>query len=247
MKLKKIVAALSEVTGIPADVVATLYEQKTDGKFHLTIEDDDAEPLRRAKDHEVGLRQIAERDLATRTTELETANATIAQLNTDAGKDKQTLRESLQAEYADKEKKLVEKHAKEKEALEGTVKKVYVNDVAHRIATELTDVPDLLLPLLERRLQVEIVDGQPVTRVLAADGKPSTMTPDELKAEYFQDKKFERIIRGNNASGGGASGGNGGSGAPKALKDMSEGERTKMAKDDPAGFQRLVDAAKQPA
>lgn len=227
-----------------SDELKALYEQKADGKFHLKLEDDDAEPLRRAKEHEVGLRQIAERDLATARQELDTAKATITQLQTDAGKDKNQLREQLQQEYADKERKLIEKHTKETEALTATVKKVYVDDVAFKIANDITDVPDLLLPLIEKRLQVEIIDGKPVTRVLKENGEASTMTPDELKQEYSQNKKFERIIRGSNASGGGAPGGHGGGGASKKLKDMGDAERAEWHARDPVGFQRAVDAEK---
>lgn len=220
------------------------YKASDDGKYRLQLEDDDAEPLRRAKDHEVGLRQIAERDLATARTALETATATIETLKADAGKDKNQLRDQLKAEYDEKERKLKEDHAKETEALTATVKKVYVDDVAFKIANDITDVPDLLLPLIEKRLQVEIIDGKPVTRVLKENGEASTMTPDELKQEYSQNKKFERIIKGSNASGGGASGGHGGGGAPKKLKDMGDAERTEWAKRDPEGFQRAVDAEK---
>lgn len=236
MKLKKIIDKLDGLD----ESIATLYEHKADGKYHLDIEDDDAGPLLRAKEHEVGLRQIAERDLASRTQELEVANTLIEALKLDAGKDKSVLREQLKAEYEEKERKLNEKHNSEKIALEKTVKKVFVEDVALRIANDLTDVPDLLIPLLEKRLVVELVDGEPVTRVLTADGKASTITPDDLKTEYAQNKKFERIIRGSNSSGGGAPGGNGGSGAPKALSDMTEKERTDMAKLEPDRFSRLV-------
>lgn len=227
-----------------SDELKALYEQKADGKFHLNLEDDDAEPLRRAKEHEVGLRQIAERDLATARQELDTAKAAITQLQNDAGKDKSQLREQLQQEYEERERKLKEAHSKETEALTATVKKVYVDDVAFKIANDITDVPDLLLPLIEKRLQVEIIDGKPVTRVLKENGEASTMTPDELKQEYSQNKKFERIIRGSNASGGGASGGIGGSGAPKKLKDMNDVERKAYYERDPAGFQRESDALK---
>lgn len=225
--------------------ISKLYKKQADGKFHLQLEDDDAEPLRRAKEHEVGLRQIAERDLATRTGELETANNTIKQLQKDAGTDKNQLREQLESEYAAKEKKLKDAHAKEKEVLETTVKTVFVDNVATRIATELSDIPDLLIPLLKDRLKMEIVDGKPVTRVMTEDGKESSMSPDDLAAEYRQNKKFERIIKASKSSGGGASGGSGGGGASKKLKDMNDAERAEWHKRDPEGFQRAVDADKQ--
>lgn len=240
MKLKKILTSLDGLN----EAIAGLYTKKEDGKFHLELEDDDAAELRRAKEHEVGLRKIAENERDAAKTELETANATITQLKNDAGKDKNQLREELQAEHNKTVEKLKADHAKEKGALEASVRKVFVHDVASRIAAEITDIPDLILPLLEQRLQVEIVDGEPLTRVLAADGKASAMTPDNLRDEYLQNPKYARIMRANGSSGGGASGGHGGSGAPKKLSEMGDAERTEWATRDPEGFQRAVDAAK---
>lgn len=226
------------------ETISKLYKQQADGKFHLQLEDDDAEPLRRAKEHEVGLRQIAERDLATRTTELETANTTIKQLQADAGKDKNVLREQLETEYKTKEDKLVKAHEKEKGVLEETVKTVFVDNVAQRIAADLSDIPDLLIPLIKNRLKMEIVDGKPVTRVMTEDGKESSMSPDDLAAEYRQNKKFERIIRASKSSGGGASGGSGGGGASKKLADMGDAERREWAERDPVGFAAAAEAEK---
>lgn len=240
MKLKKILDSLDGL----AEAIAALYTKKADGKFHLELEDDDAEPLRRAKEHEAGLRKIAEQERDTAIAERDAAKTEVAKLKEDAGKDKNQLREELTADHNRVVAKLKDDHAKETDTLKASIKKIYVHDVASGIANEITEVPDLIMPLLEQRLQVEIVNGEPVTRVLSADGKASTMTPDELKDEYLQNPKYARIMRANGSSGGGASGGNGGSGAPKKLSDMTEAERVKMHKEDPAGYKRLVDAAK---
>lgn len=242
MKLKKILVNLDGLS----DEVAGLYEKKADGKFHLNVEDDDGAELRQAKEHEVGLRKIAEQERDAALAAVETEKAKVATLTNDAGKNVQQVRDQLKAEY---EQKLADKdaaHSAKVTALEATVRKVFVSDVAHRIATELTDVPDLLLPLLEKRLSVEIVNGEPLTRVLAEDGKASAMTPTELQQEFLQNKKFERIIRGSGANGGGAGGGSGGGGASgKKLKDMSDAERAAWHGRDPEGFQRAVDADKK--
>jgi hypothetical protein len=90
-----------------------------------------------------------------------------------------------------------------------------------------------------------MVNGEPVTRVLAADGKASNMSPDDLKTEYLQMKKYAGILRASEASGGGASGGDKRGGAPKKkLADMGDAERTQMARENPAEFQRLQDEAR---
>lgn len=238
MKLKKVI----ETTEGLHEAIAALYEKKEDGKFHLMLEDDDAEPLRRAKEHEVGLRQLAERDLGAARAELATAQSKIADLERAQSQSTQELRTDAENRI----RQLTEAHNTEKKVLEGTIKKVFVGDVAHRIAGEIAideGAAELLSDSIARRLSVEIVAGQPVTRVLNADGSASTMNPDELKAEYLQMKKFAGILRASDASGGGAHGGGGGGGAPankKPFKEWGDAERNALLKENPAEFNRLV-------
>lgn len=240
-KLKKILETLDGLT----DVYVDLYEKRDDGKFHLLLEDDDAEPLRRAKEHEVGLRQIAERDLATARQELTNLQTRITELENAQSSTTQQLR----ADHERTMNQLKEQHAKDKASLEATIKKIYVNDVANRIANEIAideGAAELLSESIARRLSVEMVNNEPVTRVLNADGTASNASPDALKTEYLQMKKFAGILRASDASGGGANGGGGGGGAPrKKLADMGDAERTKLARENPSEFQRLVDEARE--
>ena len=238
MKLKKVIETTE---GLP-EAIASLYEKKDDGKFHLMLEDDDAEPLRRAKEHEVGLRQLAERDLAAKAAELTTAQTRIAELERSQSQSTTELRADADRRIAE----LTTAHTNEKKVLEGTIKKVFVGDVANRIATEIAideGAAELLSESLARRLSVEIINGQPVTRVLNVDGTASTMSPDQLKTEYLQMKKFASILRASDASGGGAHGGGGGGGAPaskKPFKEWGDAERTALLRENPAEFNRLV-------
>jgi len=77
---------------------------------------------------------------------------------------------------------------------------------------------NVLLPHIRSRLAVDYVDGNPITRVLGPDGKPSAATLDELKAEFVANEAFAPIIAGSKASGGGAGGSNSGRAASKGLK-----------------------------
>lgn len=241
MKLKKVIETLEGLH----EAVASLYEKKEDGKFHLLLEDDDAEPLRRAKEHEVGLRQIAERDRDAARAELATAQTRIGELE----RSQSATTQELRADHERRVAELQSNFGKEKSTLESTIKKIFVGDVAHRIATEIAideGAAELLAESIQRRLQVEMVNGQPVTRVLNADGTASNQSPDQLKAEYLQMKKFAGILRASEASGGGAGGGGDGGGATsKKLSELSEAERNKLAKENPAELQRLVDAARR--
>ena len=94
MKLKKI---LTSVDGLDASIAA-LYEKREDGKFHLLLEDDDGAELKRAKEHEVGLRKIAEQERDAAVAERDAARAERDKLKEDAGKDVNKVREELAAE-----------------------------------------------------------------------------------------------------------------------------------------------------
>lgn len=218
-----------------------LYEKKSDGKFHLLVEDDDAAALKRAKDHEVGLRQIAERDLATARQELEDAKSKVTQLEGAVTKDVSAVRADHERAIA----ALKEEHRKATENLEGVIKRIYVRDVAERIAKEISideGAAELLAENMVRRLSVEMVNGEPVTRVLSPDGQPTVSSPDDLKKEYLQNAKYAAILRASEASGGGATGGGNGGGATKKLSEMGDKERSDWHARDPIGFAKAVAA-----
>lgn len=243
MKLKKILESLDGLN----ENVAELYEKKSDGKFHLSLEDDDAEPLRRAKEHEVGLRQIAEQERDAARAELATAKTRVTELEGSQNSSVQELRESHERAVS----KLRIDHATEKAGLESTIRTIFVDDVASKIAKEIAvddGAAELLAENMKKRLSIEIVNGKPVTRVLDVDGKASVMSPDELKNEYLQSPKYAAILRASDASGGGASGGGQGGGTTKKkLADLGDAERNKLQKENPAEFKRLVDEAKAAA
>lgn len=240
MKLKKILETLDGLS----EAIAALYEKRDDGKFHLDIEDDDSGPLLRAKEHEKGLRILAEQKVDQLTNELNTTKTKLAEAEAALSQDTTALR----ADHERTVSQLRTQHSQEKAALESTIKKIYVGDVANRIAREIAideGAAELLAEVMQRRLVVEMVNGEPVTRVLAADGKASNMSPDDLKTEYLQMKKYAGILRASEASGGGASGGDKKGGAlKKKLADMGDAERTQLARENPAEFQRLMDEAR---
>lgn len=241
MKLKKIRESLEGLD----EALQALYVKGDDNKFHLQLEDDDAEPLRRAKEHEVGLRKIAEQERDTARTELATAQAKVTELTAAQSTDVQKLREQLTADHARLMGEATTKHKKEVEGLNAAIKKTFVDGVASGIAKEISvddGAAELLTEILRKRLTVEIVNGEPLTRVLSPTGEASTMTPDELKNEYFTNEKYASIMRASDASGGGATGGKKGSGASKPFAEWGDAERGALAKSNPAEFQRLVAA-----
>lgn len=216
--------------GLPADVAKEYKE--VDGKFVLDIEGDSLDPLVNAKNHEKTARQQAEQKLQAAQDQLdEMRRGAIPKADVEAleGSWKSKLTEAQQ-KAKDRETKLVNQ-----------VHGLTIGSTAASIAAEISTAPDLLRPEIERRLAVEETDdGRVIVRVKGADGKPSALTLDELKAEVKADKRFAPVIIGSNASGGGAGGGGNGGGMPqgKAPHEMTSEERTEFYKRDPEGFRK---------
>ncbi len=239
MKLKKIIATLDGLD----EAIAALYEKKEDGKFHLNVEDDAGDELRRAKDHEKGLRQIAEQERDQARTELATAQGKINELTAAQGTGVQQLRDQLTADHNRLMDELKAKHKKEVDGLNSAIKKTFVDGVAASLAKEIAvdeGAAEILGEILKKRLTTEIVNGEPLTRVLSPTGEASSMTPDQLKEEYFTNEKYASIMRASDASGGGAGGSKKGGGTTKPFKDMGDKERGELLRTNPALFHQLV-------
>jgi hypothetical protein len=105
--------------------------------------------------------------------------------------------------------------------LNGSLREVLVDNVAHSIASKLVDDPiriPVLLPHIAPRLTVEIgADGKANTRVLDREGKPSAATIDDLQKEFLANPMFSPLVLGSRATGSGASSGSGAGGAPQKI------------------------------
>ena len=134
------------------------------------------------------------------------------------------------------EKSWQEKLSKRESELKGEVEQHQawlieqrVTGVASSLAADIAvqGSAKALQPHLTSRLSMEIRDGKPTTVVLDAEGKPSAMTVEELKAEFASDPAFAPLIVASKASGGGAGGGHKGGGA--ASKGSMGGDRSERA------------------
>lgn len=232
MKLKM---QLDNLEGV-VESLKPFYTEK-DGKFHLNLDGyEPPEALLRAKNHEKQLRQEAEtkvRELTTQVTDLETKVTELEDTNRQKGG-----MAALEQSWKDKLAKANSDHATELSKRDAQINKLLVDNVADSMAAELSDAPELLGDIIRKRLTVK--DGQ--TRVLDANGELSATTLEELREEFKGNKKYAAIIRGSQANGGGSNGGGSGGSPTKAFKDMSEKERTELARVNPGEYQRQLDA-----
>lgn len=196
-----------------------VYVLDTDVKF------EDVTPLKNALVQEKQARKLATEKNAT-------LESQITDLTARAGT-------ATDLEKSWKEKlETASKAAEEKrKGLDNQIRRLLVDNVATSMASEISTTPNVLLPHIQKRLTIEEVDGEYVTRVLTPDGKASALSANELKAEFLANKDFAPIITASKASGGGANG-NKGPASGKSFKEMNEAERTHLFKTDRAAFDK---------
>lgn len=233
MKLK---LTLDNLDGLD-ESLHSLYEER-DGKFHLLIDGyEDPAALKRAKDHEKEARKKAEKELKDLRAELDELKEKLEDGDVDKNRKKGDVA-ALEQSYKDKIVKLEEKHSRELADRDSTINRLLVDGVAESMAAELSDAPELLADIIRKRLKVD--NGE--TRVVDANGELSATTVEELREEFRTNKKYAAIIRGSQANGGGSGGGGKGGGATKSFAEMTEKERTQLARENPAEYQRQFDA-----
>ncbi|MCO1336071.1 hypothetical protein MO867_17205 [Microbulbifer sp. OS29] len=235
--LKKRISDLSEVE----EQYRGLYEKSGDG-YALKIEGDEEDRYRAKHEEAERHRKAAEKkvsDLEASIGELQNSLDDLKNGKHRESGDIEALEKSWQEKYdrlnAEKDGVIEER--------DNWLKEQMVTSVASGVASEIAvqGSAKALMLNLESRLSMEVRDGKPTTVVLDANGKPSAMTVEELKAEFSNDPAFAPLIVGSKASGGGAAGGGGG-GASKKFSEMSEKERVELYRNNPETYRQLRDA-----
>lgn len=208
------------------DGVKNLYQEK-EGKFVLKVsgipQGEDVSGLKSKIDELLAEKKTE----AQKRKEAEENSRRIAEEAARKGGDVEALENSWKEKLSKREQELLG----ERDALTGQIKSLTVGRTATDIASDLA-VPGsakALLPHIERRLSMEIRDGQPTVIVLDANGKPSASTLDELKAEFAKDAAFAPLIRASDATGGGASGSKSGGGAAKPQGSAGGSKEERLA------------------
>lgn len=240
-------AVLDSLDNVP-DALKGEYKKNDDGKFYLDLEGVDDHhavgALKRAKGHEVEQHKATKTKLTTaesRVEELEgqlqnALKGYVPEGNVTA------LENSYKTQLATKESAWAE----EKKVLEGNLRTLLVDNVAHGLAIKIAAKPEfaeLLLPHIAKRVTAESIDGQYKTRILDKDGKPSALSLEDLEKEMLQTAAFAPILIGTQANGAGGGSGSGG-GASKKFSDLSEPERRDLYRKNPAEYNRLKEADK---
>lgn len=126
-----------------------------------------------------------------------------------------------------------EKLAQQLEQLQNNIYQEKVGNQAMKMAAELADGynAELLAEQIQKRLKYTD-DGVKVTD---ASGELTVSSLDDLKAEFKTSERFQALLRGNQASGGGAPGGKGSADHKQVTRSefdkMDQVKRSKFVKD----------------
>lgn len=136
--------------------------------------------------------------------------------------------EALEASWANKVKVLETSHSDKIAPLLSTIEKLTVGAAASDIAARIAIDPDASVNIsdyLRSRLRLDMADGKTSIQVLDGEGKASATTLGELEAQVAELPRFKHVIKGNQASGGGAANASGGAVNSKKRSEMSAVEK----------------------
>lgn len=175
------------------DSVKALYKANGDN-FVLILDDVDVDGMARKNAELLDEKKKSAQAAAEAEAKRKAAEEEAAKKNGDVTALEKSWAEKLAAQEAAYKAQL--------DATSGSLNTLLVDNVALQVATSLCgDNAALMLPHLKGRLAAELQDGKPVTRVLAADGKPSALTVEELTKELAGDKRFAPILKGPGSQG----------------------------------------------
>lgn len=191
-----------------------LYEEN-EGKFQLKVdglpEVEDTTALKNAKEHEKQARLDLEKKLKAIEKEKQDAIDDKARASGDV--------EALEKSWNQKHQTALTEKDAEIEKRDSTIYRLTVQSTATKMAADIAgEDAGILLPHIKDRLKVEFKDGDYVTAVLDANGRPSALTIEELTAEFKANPMFKSVVNAHQASGDGASESSGGAGNVTELK-----------------------------
>lgn len=100
---------------------------------------------------------------------------------------------------------LSKQHAEVTAKLTSFVNESLIDNEALRLASKISTAPELLAPLIAKRLTADLSGEKPVTKILGTDGKISAeLTFDKLGEEFVANKAYAAIIKTSAARGSGA-------------------------------------------
>lgn len=218
---------LANLDGLPEPISKEYKKNDKDGRFYLDVTPADGWAL----EHVKGLKDALGQE-RTRADAAESKFSPFKDLDAAAARDaltkveemknwtpEQKVKEQIEA----REKQLTTKYGNERKTLEdekttlkGQLQGLLVTNAATKAIIDAKGIPDLLLPVVERRVRmrqlsngeyvVEVIDEKGNPRVSPKPGSSEAMSIAELIDEMKGNQTYARVFEGNGATGGGATG-----------------------------------------
>lgn len=232
-----------EYKTLPKSVQA-LFKKNSDGGYSPVTSEDggDTDKLKNALQRERDDNTQLKKDIADIKKEQKRLQDEAEAREADNSKKKGDV-DALEKSWQAKMDKLAADAKAKEDRLLGQLRKATVEAEATRMASELSEHPELLLPHIQGRLDMEINEetGEVKVRVLGADGKPTADTVEDFRKNVVADNKLAPLIKASEASGGGAGGSKGRSGsAEKPLSEMTATEEAAFANANPERYAELT-------
>lgn len=175
--------------------------------YVLDVEpDDDVSALKTAKDRETQAAKELRAALKTKEKEAKELSDKLAEIE-DTGNKTAGNVAAVEESYKKKLLKKDEEHTATISKRDSFIKQTLVDNVALAIATKISDAPELLVPVLVKRIAADLDGDAPKTVFLDKEGKPSpALTREDIEKEFVANPAYARIIIGSKASGSGGAG-----------------------------------------
>ncbi len=176
-------------------------EYFADGEnFKLDLSDaEDTGALKRALEREKAAAGTSKTRVAELEAELESLNSNDARKKGDIA--------TLEKQWQKKADETAAQFQARIDKLTAHVNTNLVDNVAMSLATKLSPKNAVvLMPHIKQRLLADFDGDTPSTKILGKDGKVSTLTIEQLQAEFIANKDFSGIIVASQASGGAGNG-----------------------------------------
>ena len=160
-------------------------EYKVEGDKY-TLDLDGGDELLRAKDHETNERKKREKELEVARKDFADIQAKLSSKELDIN--------GVEKLYKDRILSLETAAQTSNQDYQKRFAATLIAAEADKIARDISKSPSLLSRVIAERLSVEFVDGEPLLRVKAPDGKASIMTAKELAIEIAANPEYEPII-----------------------------------------------------
>ncbi|MCM8534218.1 MAG: hypothetical protein NE330_23850 [Lentisphaeraceae bacterium] len=220
------------------DILKAQYKE-SGGQYLLDLEDGDVDALKRAKDHEKGLRKDAEQKLRDAVEKSNTMQSELDALKSKSVDESGNVDE-IKAHYQQKLDDALKVKDDQLKAIQTQLESTLIDSTTNQVISGLNAVDTckpVLSQLIRQRLAIETKEGALSVGILDGEGKQSLADIKQLQSELLETADLAPMFIGTKGSGGGAGPLNKHSGSTaKKISEMTATEEAAFERDQPEQY-----------